>query len=150
VSVLSSLRGNSLRQSLQWQGSGHRRTIRPDHRQVTASLDGLARIIDTQMTDDGATYQVGTLTLNTYSHEVIRNGRTIHLQPREFRLLEYLMTRAGTVVSMQELLKNVWGYHEKPKTNVVEVHIFRLRRKLDNDPAQRLLHTVKNVGYIVR
>jgi two-component system, OmpR family, response regulator len=102
------------------------------------------------MTDDGATYQVGTLTLNTHSQEVTRNGKAIHLKPREFRLLEHLITRSGTMVSMQELLTNVWGYHENPKTNVVEVHICRLRRKIDNDPAQRLLHTVKKGGYIVR
>jgi two-component system, OmpR family, response regulator len=102
------------------------------------------------MTDDGATYQIGTLTLNTHSHEVTRNGKTINLTPKEFRLLEYLITRSGTVVNMQELLTNVWDYREKPKTNVVEVHISRLRRKVDNDPAQRLLHTVKKLGYIVR
>jgi two-component system, OmpR family, response regulator len=100
--------------------------------------------------DDGATFKVSDLTLNTRSHEVIRAGKTIHLKPKEFRLLAYLMTHAGAVVSLQELLDNVWDYHEDPKTNVVEVHICRLRRKIDSDPAKRLLHTVKKVGYIVR
>jgi two-component system OmpR family response regulator len=102
------------------------------------------------MTDDGATYQVGTLTLSTHSREVTRNGKTINLTPKEFRLLEYLITRSGTAVRMQDLLKHVWSYREKPKTNVVEGHISRLRRKVDNDPSQRLLHTVKKIGYIIR
>jgi two-component system, OmpR family, response regulator len=102
------------------------------------------------MTDDGATYQVGTLTLNTHSHEVTRNGKAINLTPKEFRLLEYLITHSGTVVSMQELLRVVWVYREKPKTNIVVGHISRLRGKVDSDPSQRLLHTVKKLGYIIR
>jgi two-component system, OmpR family, response regulator len=78
----------------------------------------------------------------------MRDGQAIHLKPREFRLLEYLMSRTGNVVSKEELLKTVWGY--EPQTNVIEIHICRLRRKIDNDPSKRLLHTVKSVGYIVR
>jgi len=72
------------------------------------------------------------------------------LQPREFRLLEYLMKHAGQVVTRTMLLENVWDYHFDPQTNVIDVHISRLRSKIDKGFAQALLHTVRGAGYVIR
>ena len=74
----------------------------------------------------------------------------IDLQPREFRLLEYLMKHAGQVVTRTMLLENVWDYHFDPQTNVIDVHISRLRSKIDKGFAQPLLHTVRGAGYMIR
>src|ERR1700686_42675 len=75
-------------------------------------------------------YRVGDLELNRLSHEVSRAGQELQLQPREFRLLEYLMRHAGQVVTRTMLLENVWDYHFDPQTNVIDVHISRLRSKI--------------------
>ncbi|MPZ54992.1 MAG: response regulator [Rhizobiales bacterium] len=95
-------------------------------------------------------YKVGDLELDRLSHRVSRNGEEIVLQPREFRLLEYLMKHAGQVVTRTMLLENVWDYHFDPQTNVIDVHISRLRGKIDKGFAQPLLHTVRGAGYIIR
>ena len=76
-------------------------------------------------------YRVGDLELDRLSHQVTRGGDEIVLQPREFRLLEYLMKHAGQVVTRTMLLENVWDYHFDPQTNVIDVHISRLRSKID-------------------
>ena len=75
--------------------------------------------------------------------------RTIALQPREFKLLEYLMRHAGQVVTRTMLLENVWDYHFDPQTNVVDVHISKLRQKIDADFERPLLRTVRNAGYML-
>jgi two-component system OmpR family response regulator len=95
-------------------------------------------------------YKVGDLELDRLSHRVARGGEEIALQPREFRLLEYLMKHAGQVVTRTMLLENVWDYHFDPQTNVIDVHISRLRGKIDKGFTQPLLHTVRGAGYIVR
>jgi two-component system OmpR family response regulator len=95
-------------------------------------------------------YRVGDLELDRLSHRVTRAGEEIVLQPREFRLLEYLMKHAGQVVTRTMLLENVWDYHFDPQTNVIDVHISRLRAKIDMGFAQPLLHTVRGAGYIIR
>src|SRR5215472_5658630 len=95
-------------------------------------------------------YRVGDLELDRLSHQVTRAGDEIVLQPREFRLLEYLMKHAGQVVTRTMLLENVWDYHFDPQTNVIDVHISRLRSKIDKGFAQPLLHTVRGAGYMVR
>ena len=95
-------------------------------------------------------YRVGDLELNRLSHEVSRAGQELQLQPREFRLLEYLMRHAGQVVTRTMLLENVWDYHFDPQTNVIDVHISRLRSKIDKGFAQPLLHTVRGAGYMIR
>lgn len=95
-------------------------------------------------------YRVGDLELDRLSHEVKRAGRTVILQPREFRLLEYLMKHAGQVVTRTMLLENVWDYHFDPQTNVIDVHISRLRAKIERDFDRPLLHTVRGSGYIMR
>jgi two-component system OmpR family response regulator len=92
-------------------------------------------------------YTVADLTLDRLSHKVTRAGEPIQLQPREFRLLEYLMKHAGQVVTRTMLLENVWDYHFDPQTNVIDVHISRLRSKIDKSFAKSLLHTVRGAGY---
>ena len=95
-------------------------------------------------------YRVGTLELDRLGHKLTRSGRDIVLQPREFRLLEYLMKHAGQVVTRTMLLENVWDYHFDPQTNVIDVHISRLRAKIDKGPEPPLLHTVRGAGYMIR
>ena len=95
-------------------------------------------------------YTIGDLTLDRLSHKVTRGGQTITLQPREFRLLEYLMRNAGQVVTRTMLLQNVWDYYFDPQTNVIDVHISRLRSKIDKGFAKPLLHTVRGSGYMIR
>ncbi|MGX1309373.1 two-component system OmpR family response regulator [Amorphus suaedae] len=95
-------------------------------------------------------YTVADLELDRLSHSVTRGGRSIPLQPREFRLLEYLMQHAGQVVTRTMLLENVWDYHFDPQTNVIDVHVSRLRAKIDKDFDRPLLHTVRGAGYVVR
>ncbi|HWB45691.1 MAG TPA: response regulator transcription factor [Hyphomicrobiaceae bacterium] len=95
-------------------------------------------------------YTVGDLVLDRLSHKVTRAGEPVLLQPREYRLLEYLMKHAGQVVTRTMLLENVWDYHFDPQTNVIDVHISRLRSKIDKGFAKPLLHTVRGAGYMVR
>jgi two-component system OmpR family response regulator len=95
-------------------------------------------------------YQVGDLELNRLSHEVKRGDQTIALQPREYRLLEYLMRHSGQVVTRTMLLENVWDYHFDPQTNVIDVHISRLRSKIEKGFDKPLLHTIRGAGYMMR
>jgi len=95
-------------------------------------------------------YRVGDLELDRLSHQVTRAKGEIVLQPREFRLLEYLMKHAGQVVTRTMLLENVWDYHFDPQTNVIDVHISRLRSKIDKGFSQPLRHTIRGAGYMVR
>ena len=95
-------------------------------------------------------YRVGNLTLDRLARTVHRGGEPITLQPREFRLLEYLMKNAGTVVTRTMLLENVWDYHFDPQTNVIDVHVSRLRAKIDKGFERPLLHTVRGAGYVMR
>ena len=95
-------------------------------------------------------YRVGDLELDRLSHRVTRGTEEVVLQPREFRLLEYLMKHAGQVVTRTMLLENVWDYHFDPQTNVIDVHISRLRSKIDKGFSQALLHTIRGAGYMIR
>ncbi|HKA71061.1 MAG TPA: response regulator transcription factor [Xanthobacteraceae bacterium] len=95
-------------------------------------------------------YRVADLELDRLSHRVTRGESEIVLQPREFRLLEYLMKHAGQVVTRTMLLENVWDYHFDPQTNVIDVHMSRLRAKIDKGFARALLHTVRGAGYVIR
>jgi two-component system OmpR family response regulator len=94
--------------------------------------------------------RVGDLVLDRMSREVRRGEEEISLQPREFRLLEYLMKHAGQVVTRTMLLENVWDYHFDPQTNVIDVHISRLRSKIDKGFSLPLLHTIRGAGYMIR
>jgi two-component system, OmpR family, response regulator len=95
-------------------------------------------------------YRVGPLELDRLAHKLTRNGKEIVLQPREFRLLEYLMKHAGQVVTRTMLLENVWDYHFDPQTNVIDVHISRLRSKIDKGSEAPLLQTVRGSGYMIK
>jgi two-component system OmpR family response regulator len=95
-------------------------------------------------------YRVADLELDRLSHQVRRGSKELDLQPREFRLLEYLMKHAGQVVTRTMLLENVWDYHFDPQTNVIDVHISRLRSKIDKGFSQPLLHTIRGAGYMIR
>jgi two-component system OmpR family response regulator len=94
--------------------------------------------------------QVGDLELDLLTRAATRSGQEIELQPREFRLLEYLMRHAGQVVTRTMLLESVWEYHFDPQTNVIDVHISRLRAKIDKGFEAALLHTVRGAGYMIR
>ena len=93
---------------------------------------------------------VGDLELDLLSRTVKRAGKPIDLLPREFALLEYLMRNAGSVVTRTMMLENVWDYHFDPQTNVIDVHIARLRQKIDKDFPTPLIHTVRGAGYSLR
>jgi len=93
---------------------------------------------------------VEDLELDLLSRQVKRAGRKIDLQPREFRLLEYLMRHAGQVVTRTMLLEGVWDYHFDPQTNVIDVHVSRLRQKVDKPFPTPLIQTVRNAGYMLR
>ena len=93
---------------------------------------------------------VGDLELDLLSRTASRAGQKIDLQPREFLLLEYMMRHAGHVVTRTMLLENVWEYHFDPQTNVIDVHMSRLRAKIDKNFLQPLLHTVRGAGYSLR
>ena len=95
-------------------------------------------------------FRVADLELDLLKRVVKRNGHEIPLQPREFRLLEYLMRHAGQVVTRTMLLDNVWNYHFDPRTNVVESHLSRLRTKIDKGFGTELIHTVRGAGYCLR
>ncbi len=95
-------------------------------------------------------YRVGDLELDRLSHDVRRQGREILLQPREYRLLEYLMKNAGQVVTRTMLLENVWDYHFDPQTNVIDVHVSRLRSKIEKDFDKPLLRTIRGAGYMIK
>src|ERR1700754_1351202 len=93
---------------------------------------------------------VGDLDLDLLTRAATRSGQAIDLQPREFRLLEFLMRHAGQVVTRTMLLESVWEYHFDPQTNVIDVHISRLRAKIDKGFEGQLLHTVRGAGYMIR
>ncbi len=94
--------------------------------------------------------KVGDLEMDLLARSVRRGTQDIELLPREFRLLEFLMRHAGQVVTRTMLLENVWDYHFDPQTNVIDVHVSRLRQKIDKGFARPLLHTVRGAGYSLR
>jgi two-component system, OmpR family, response regulator len=99
---------------------------------------------------DGTMLQVADLELDLLSHTVKRGNQVIELWPLEFRLLEYLLRNAGRVVTRNMLLEDVWNLNFDPQTNVVEVHMSRLRGKVDKGFATRLIQTVRGSGYVLR
>ena len=94
--------------------------------------------------------EIGDLTIDMLARQVVRAGRPIGLQPREFRLLAFLAQHQGQVVTRTMLLEGVWDYHFDPQTNVIDVHISRLRAKIDKGFETPLLHTVRGAGYVIR
>ena len=116
--------------------------------ELLARIEALAR----RSTDheEASTLEVGGLRMDLLGRVVSRDGETIELMPREFRLLEYLMRHAEQVVTRTMLLEAVWDYHFDPRTNVIDVHISRLRQKVDRGYDQPLIHTVRGAGYVLR
>ena len=115
--------------------------------ELLARLDALLR--RSQEHHAETTLVVGDLCMDLLSHKVTRAGATIPLQPREFKLLEYLMRHADQVVTRTMLLENIWDYNFDPQTNVVDVHISKLRQKIDGGSVLPLLRTIRNAGYML-
>jgi two-component system, OmpR family, response regulator len=118
--------------------------------ELMARIEVLARRRGGSSGAEATSYRVGDLELDRLSHRVTRAGQEIPLQPREFRLLEYLMRHAGQVVTRTMLLEHVWDYHFDPQTNVIDVHVSRLRAKVDKGFERPMIHTVRGAGYMVR
>ncbi|MBV8913551.1 MAG: response regulator transcription factor [Acetobacteraceae bacterium] len=116
--------------------------------ELLARVEALAR--RTRSAGPETRLVVGDLEMDLLSRTVRRRGQKIDLQPREFRLLEYLMRHAGQVVTRTMLLEGVWDYHFDPQTNVIDVHVSRLRQKIDKPFDTPLLHTVRSAGYMLR
>ena len=115
--------------------------------ELLARLDALTRRSQGSTTDTSLT--VGDLRMDLLSRKVTRGERGITLQPREFKLLEYLMRHVDQVVTRTMLLESVWDYHFDPQTNVVDVHISNLRQKIEHESEPPLLRTVRNAGYMM-
>ncbi|ESQ88558.1 XRE family transcriptional regulator [Asticcacaulis sp. AC460] len=113
--------------------------------ELVARVEALARRKDKDAVD--TVLRVGDLEMNLISRVVKRQTKIIDLQPREFQLLEFLMRHVGQSVTRTMLLEKVWAYHFDPQTNVIDVHISRLRSKLDKDFDRPMLHTVRGEGY---
>src|SRR5579883_1507439 len=116
--------------------------------ELLARIEALLRRRDVASVETRLT--LGDLEVDLLSRQVRRAGKPIDLQPREFRLLEYLMRHAGQVVTRTMLLEGVWDYHFDPQTNVIDVHISRLRQKLDKGFDKPMLHTMRGAGYSIR
>jgi len=115
--------------------------------ELLARLDALVRRANGG--NSVTTLSVGELTMDLLSRKVTRAGKSVTLQPREFKLLEYLMRHADQVVTRTMLLESVWDYHFDPQTNVVDVHVSKLRQKIDAGAERPLLRTIRNAGYML-
>ena len=116
--------------------------------ELLARLDALVRRTDIEST--ATRLVVSDLEMDLLAREVTRAGQHIELQPREFHLLEYLMRHQGHVVTRTMLLEQVWDYNFDPQTNVIDVHVSRLRRKIDRGFDAPLIQTVRGAGYVLR
>ena len=112
-----------------------------------ARIEALVRRSSIQ--EDTTSLQVDDLYIDLISRKVLRQDLEIKLKPREFQLLEYMMRNKGQIVTRAMLLQAVWNYHFDPQTNVIDVHISRLRQKIDKDFSVSLIHTVRGVGYVL-
>jgi two-component system OmpR family response regulator len=115
--------------------------------ELLARLDAILRRAQDLHPDNSLT--IGDLHMDRLSHKVTRGDKVVNLQPREFKLLEYLMRHANQVVTRTMLLENVWDYHFDPQTNVVDVHISKLRQKIEDGGPAPLLRTIRNAGYMM-
>ncbi len=117
--------------------------------ELTARIDALSRRA-APSEPETTTLSIGDLTLDILSRTATRAGQEIELQPREYKILEYMMRRAGRVVTRTMLLEGVWDYNFDPQTNVIDVHMSRLRQKIDKGFDTSLLHTVRGAGYMLK
>ncbi|PYV42555.1 MAG: DNA-binding response regulator [Acidobacteria bacterium] len=118
--------------------------------ELLARVQAVLRRTTDISTADQTRLVVGDLSINLLSREVVRAGENLYLQAREFALLEYLVRNAGRVVSKTMIMERVWDYSFDPQTNVVDVLVCRLRNKLDKSFAQKMIHTVRGVGYVLK
>ena len=121
--------------------------------ELSARLEALARRRSATTVGDAAPVTrlaVADLEMDLLARTVKRAGQAVELKPREFRLLEHLLRHAGQVVTRTMLLEAVWDYHFDPQTNVIDVHVSRLRRKIDRGFGPPLIHTVRGAGYVIR
>ena len=116
--------------------------------ELLARVEALARRSATVVKE--TMLRVGDLNMDLVSRTVSRRGREIKLLPREFQLLEYLVRNQGRVISRSMLLQHVWDIHFDPTTNIIDVYVGRVRRKVDGQQAYPLIHTVRGAGYCVR
>jgi two-component system, OmpR family, response regulator len=116
--------------------------------ELLARVEALSRRSDTVIRE--TLLRVGDLEMDLVSRAVSRRGRHVSLLPREFQLLEYLVRNQGHVVSRAMLLQHVWDLHFDPTTNIIDVYVGRVRRKVDDQQAYPLIHTVRGVGYCLR
>ena len=116
--------------------------------ELVARINALAR--RSPINDVQTVLRVADLEMDLLKRRVSRAGKDIDLQPREFRLLEFLMQNAGRLVTRTMLLEHVWEYHFDPRTNIVETHVSRLRSKVDRDFDKELIETVRGSGYMIR
>src|ERR1700730_3855381 len=116
--------------------------------ELLARINPLAR--RPPLTDTPTVLRAGDLEMDLLKRTVLRGGRPVELQPREFQLLEFLMRNADRVVTRTMLLEAVWYFHLDPKTNIVETHMSRLRSKLSQHGGSELIHTVRGAGYVLR
>ncbi|OYW65426.1 MAG: DNA-binding response regulator [Bosea sp. 12-68-7] len=116
--------------------------------ELVARITALAR--RPPISDIQTVLRVADLEMDLLKRRVSRAGKEIDLQPREFRLLEFLMQNAGRLVTRTMLLEHVWEYHFDPRTNIVETHVSRLRSKVDRDFDKELIETVRGSGYLIR
>ena len=115
--------------------------------ELLARLDALLRRSQEKSVE--TSLSLGGLSIDLLTHMVVRDGRQLTLQPREFKLLEYLLRHANQIVTRTMLLENVWDYHFDPQTNVIDVHISKLRQKIDAGFPTQLLRTVRSAGYML-
>ncbi len=116
-----------------------RATILVERHNITTQANGPA----TELTIDN-------LVMDLVGHKVLRAGKELIIQPKEFQLLRYLLEHQGQVISRTLLFESVWDYHFDPKTNVIDVHVAKLRKKLEEGGQSQLIHTVRGAGYVVR
>lgn len=103
-----------------------------------------------RLSDEPTSMKCGDLSIDLLKREIIRSGKKIELQPREFNLLEYLMRNKGNIVSKTMILDHIYDYQFDPQTNVVDVLVCRLRNKIDRDFPVKVIHTIRGVGYVLK
>ena len=118
--------------------------------ELLARVEVLARRSDTEAEAERTHLSIADLEMNLLARTVSRGGTNIPLQDREFRLLEYFLRRPNQVVTRTMLLENLWDYNFDPQTNLIDVHVSRLRQKIDKPFEHALIHTVRGAGYILR
>ncbi len=118
--------------------------------ELLARVQALLRRASGTIAAESTRLTVGDLSMNLLSREVVRGREKLDLQAREFALLEYLMRNAGRVVSKTMILEHVWDYSFDPQTNVVDVLVCRLRNKIDRNFTDKMIHTIRGVGYVLK